>query len=53
MRAGTFPDCLQTEETTPLEPDAREQKYYAAGIGMVLAVNHEGERTELVQIIDP
>ena len=53
VRAGTFPDCLQTEETTPLEPDAREQKYYAAGIGMVLAVNHEGERTELVQIIDP
>ena len=50
---GTFRDCLQTEETTPLEPDAQEQKYYAAGIGMVLAVNREGERTELVQIIDP
>lgn len=53
VRAGTFPDCLQTEETTPLEPDAQEQKYYAAGIGMVLAVNRAGERTELVQIIDP
>ncbi len=33
--AGEFRDCLKTEETTPLEPDDREYKYYARGIGLV------------------
>jgi len=33
--AGRFDNCLKTEETTPLEPDAREYKYYAPGIGLV------------------
>jgi len=33
--AGRFEDCLITEETTPLEPDAREEKVYAPGIGLV------------------
>jgi hypothetical protein len=33
---GTFTDVLQTLETTELEPDAREFKYYAPGIGLVL-----------------
>lgn len=33
--AGTFENCLKTEETTPLEPDAIDYKYYAPGIGMV------------------
>jgi len=32
---GRFEDCLVTEETTPLEPDAREEKIYAPGIGLV------------------
>lgn len=32
--AGTFADCLVTEETTPLE-SGREQKTYAPGIGLV------------------
>lgn len=32
---GTFQDVLETEETTPLEPDQVERKYYAAGIGVV------------------
>lgn len=48
--AGT---CLVTEDTTPLSPDALENKYYAPGIGMILEVKPEtGERLELVQIID-
>lgn len=34
-------------------PYTEEQKYYAAGVGLVLAVNAAGERTELVEIIDP
>jgi hypothetical protein len=33
--AGVFSDCLKTEESTPLEPSAREYKYYAPGIGLV------------------
>jgi hypothetical protein len=33
--AGEFTNCLRVEETTPLEPGAREQKYYAPGIGLV------------------
>jgi hypothetical protein len=33
--AGTFENCLKTEETSPLEPDAKEYKYYAPGIGLV------------------
>lgn len=33
--AGEFRDCLKVEETTPLEPDEKEYKYYAAGIGLV------------------
>jgi hypothetical protein len=34
-RAGEFRDCLKTEETTSLEPGAREYKIYAPGVGLV------------------
>jgi hypothetical protein len=33
--AGTFEKCLKTEETTPLEPGAREFKVYAPGVGLI------------------
>lgn len=33
--SGTFPDCVKTEETTPLEPGVKEYKLYAKGIGIV------------------
>jgi hypothetical protein len=33
--AGTFSSCLRTEETSPLEPKAREGKIYAAGVGLI------------------
>jgi hypothetical protein len=50
---GTFTGCLQTEETTLLEPGARTFMYYAPGVGLVLEVNPDtGERVELVQIIN-
>jgi hypothetical protein len=49
---GTFDHCLKSEETTPLEPDALEHKFYAPGVGNVLTVDEiTGERDELVQII--
>jgi hypothetical protein len=33
--AGTFKQVLKTEETTPLEPDEKEYKLYALGIGLI------------------
>lgn len=33
--AGTFRPALRILETTPLEPNARGYKYYAAGVGLV------------------
>ena len=33
--AGEFTNCLKVEETTPLEPDEKEYKRYARGIGLV------------------
>jgi len=33
--AGRFENCLKTEETTPLEPKAKEYKLYAPGIGLI------------------
>jgi hypothetical protein len=45
--AGT---CLVTREFTPLEPDQREDKYYAPNIGMVLSIDRvTGERLELIR----
>ena len=34
--AGTFPGCLKTEETSPLEPNEKEYKIYAPGIGLIM-----------------
>jgi hypothetical protein len=49
---GSFRHCLRSQETTPLEPDLFEDKFYAPGVGNVLTVDEEtGERCELVQII--
>ena len=32
--AGEFKDCVKVEETTPLEPGARDYKYYARDAGL-------------------
>lgn len=49
---GTFDHCLKSEETTPLEPDALEDKFYTPGVGNVLTVDEiTGERDELVQVM--
>ncbi|HEX9993004.1 MAG TPA: hypothetical protein VGB14_08770 [Acidimicrobiales bacterium] len=48
---GSWDDLLVTEDTTPLEPDVVERKYYARGIGVVLEVDlTSGEREELVSV---
>jgi len=35
-------DCLVTLEYTPIEPDAKEHKYFAPGLGFILETNPEG-----------
>jgi hypothetical protein len=48
----TFRNCLETKEWSPLDPGVVEHKYYAPGVGFVLAVEVKGgkERLELVGI---
>ena len=52
VRYGEFTeDVLKTEDFTPIQPDVKEFKYYAPGVGVVLEVNPDtGERTELVRV---
>ncbi len=48
----TYDHCLKTTETSPLEPDALENKLYALDVGNVLVVDvTAGERSELIQVI--
>ncbi len=50
--AGTYTHCLQTEDFTPIDPDVKEIKYYAPGIGNVLTIKPDtGKRTELISIV--
>jgi len=52
LRTRTFNHCLKSEETTPLEPDLLEDKFYAPGVGNILTVDvHTGARSELVRIV--
>jgi len=54
VASGTYTNCLKTLETSPLEPDAMENKYYATDVGNVLVIDLvTGDRTELVQVIGP
>lgn len=51
---GSFDNCLQTREFTPLEPDANEYKYYRSGVGLLLEVDvSSGARTELTEVTMP
>jgi len=51
VRAGKFAQCLRTRETTPLEPDLKEAKWYAPGVGNVLTKDlSTGEKSELIRI---
>jgi len=48
---GSFSHALETDEFTPVEPDADEHKVYVAGIGTVLEVDQvTGDRTELISV---
>lgn len=39
---GSFEHLLKTEDTTPLEPDVVEHKFYARGVGPILTVSVSG-----------
>jgi hypothetical protein len=47
---GTYAGCLETDEFTPLEPGVVEQKFYAPGVGLVLEMDADGNRIELIEI---
>jgi hypothetical protein len=48
---GSFNNCLETAETSSLEPGALEHKFYAAGVGNLLTVDLvTGERLQLIQV---
>jgi hypothetical protein len=50
--AGSFGHCLKSQETTPLETDLLEHKFYAPGIGNVLTIDaNTGDRVELIRVI--
>jgi hypothetical protein len=49
---GTYTGALLTRETTPLEPDVAELKFYVPGVGQVLTLQTSGgsEREALVDV---
>lgn len=50
--AGSFENVLKTENTTPLEPDVLEFKYYARGVGLVREEDVEEDvRNNLVRFV--
>jgi hypothetical protein len=49
--AGEYDDLVKTADTTALEPDVLEHKYYALGVGVVLTIDQEaGGREELLSV---
>jgi hypothetical protein len=52
---GSFDGVLMTKDTTPLEPDVLEHKFYAKAVGPVLAVTISGGsgREELLRFTSP
>lgn len=42
--------CLMTTDSTPLEPDVQETKFYLPGLGLIVEIDVEtGDRVELVE----
>ena len=49
---GSFDDCLKTRESSGVEPDAKEFKFYAPGVGVVFVNDVSGqEKDSLVKVI--
>lgn len=51
--ASCASDCLVTRETTALDPDALEKKFYKPGVGEIMSIDLvTGGKTKLIRIID-
>ena len=47
---GTFPNSLKITESSPIAPGDVSPKFYALGIGNLLTVEPNGDRSELIRI---
>ncbi len=47
---GTFNNCLKTTESSPIAPGDVSPKFYFSGVGNLLTVEPNGDRSELVRI---
>lgn len=47
---GSFDHCLSTDDFAPLDAGVIEQKFYAPGTGLVLEIDADGTRVELVEV---
>ncbi|HEY7087758.1 MAG TPA: hypothetical protein VH518_06685 [Tepidisphaeraceae bacterium] len=47
---GTFSGCLETSESSPLEPTVSERKFYTPGIGLVKSQS-SGSENEVIKLI--
>ncbi len=54
-RSGSYADMVKTADTTPLEPEVEEHKYYAEGVGFVYEEKVSGgdDRGRLVSMATP
>jgi hypothetical protein len=52
VESGEYEDVIATRETTPLEPDVLEYKFYAQGVGIVqaLGVSPDFSREQLTEV---
>lgn len=52
VQAGgkAYNGCVHTQDSSPLEPGVIEDKYYAPGVGLVLTLDPDGTREELISI---
>jgi hypothetical protein len=51
--AGSYANCLETEDWNGLESGAHEHKFYCPAVGTVLEVGGNGDRTELTSVTIP
>ena len=47
---ATYTGCLHTRDFTPIDPDNIEEKFYATGVGVVLELDADGARLQLIAI---
>lgn len=50
---GTYTNCIKTENTTPLEPDVLEYKYYCKAVAGLALEEEEDTEVELVSFTMP